>query len=208
MSKEKLQNKTCKELRELAKELDISDRWNVTKDILKESLQNKICKELRELAKELNISGRWNMTKDQLIDAILRAGVVENTEVVENANEFESAKDECKIDNHNDVEVEDKVEKKSANVNIDMARKMSYIENVEIGTLVAFRLSNGKVKSAKVIRKSTKNRKLKLETSYGAEYIVSYDDIIWVRTGKRWPRGVYNLLKGLVDENGKEEQKS
>jgi len=180
----------------------------------KENLQNKTCKELRELAKELNISGRWDMTKDQLIDAIdavLRAEVVENTEVVENANEFESAKDECKTDNHNDVEVEDKVEKKSANVNNNVnidTRKMSYIENVEIGTLVAFRLSNGKVKSAKVIRKSTKNRKLKLETSYGAEYIVSYDDIIWVRTGKRWPRGVYNLLKGLVDENGKEEQKS
>lgn len=170
----------------------------------KENLQNKTCKELRELAKELNISGRWGMTKDQLIDAILGAEVVENT----NKSESESAKDECKIDNHDVVEVEDKVEKKSANVDVDMAQKMPYIENVEIGTLVAFRLFNGKVKSAKVIRKSTKNRKLMLETDYGAKYIVSYDDIVWVRTGKRWPRGVYKLLKGLVDDNGKEEQKS
>jgi hypothetical protein len=173
----------------------------------RENLQKKTCKELREFAKELNISGRWDMTKDQLIDAILRAEVVENTEVVENANKSESAKDECKIDNHDVVEVEDKAEKKSANVDVDMAQKMQYIENVEIGTLVAFRLYNGKVKSAKVIRKSTKNRKLKLETDYGAKYIVSYDDIVWVRTGKRWPRGVYKLLKGLVDDNGKEEQK-
>lgn len=169
----------------------------------RENLQKKTCKELRELAKGMNISGRWDMTKDQLIDAILR--VVENT-VVENTNE--SAKEEYKIDNHGVVEVEDKVEKESASVNVNMAQKMPYIENVEIGTLVAFRLSNGKVKSAKVIRKSTKNRKLKLKTDYGAEYIVSYDDIVWVRTGKRWPRGVYKLLKGLVDENGKEEQKS
>lgn len=168
----------------------------------KEKLQNKTCKELRELAKELNISGRWDMTKDQLIDAILGAEVVENT------NKSESAKDECKIDNHDVVEVEAKAEKESANVDVDMAQKMPYIENVEIGTLVAFRLSNGKVKSAKVIRKSTKNRKLMLETDYGAKYIVSYDDIVWVRTGKRWPRGVYKLLKGLVDDNGKEEQKS
>lgn len=167
----------------------------------KEKLQNKTCKELRELAKELSITGRWDMTKNQLIDAILRAKVVKKT------NESESAKDECKIDNHDVVEVEDKVEKESANVVIDMAQKMPYIENVEIGTLVAFRLSNGKVKSAKVTRKSTKNRKLKLETDYGAEYIVSYDDIIWVRTGKRWPRGVYKLLKGLVNDNGKKEQK-
>ena len=169
----------------------------------KEILKNKTCKELRELAKDMNISGRWDMTKDQLIDAILRAEVVENT------NESESAKDKCKIDNQeNVVEVEDKVEKKSANVDVDMAQKMPYIENVEIGTLVAFRLFNGKVKSAKVIRKSTKNRKLMLETDYGAKYIVPYDDIVWVRTGKRWPRGVYKLLKGLVDDNGKEEQKS
>ena len=156
----------------------------------KEILQNKTCKELRELAKDMNISGRWDMTKDQLIDAILGA------EVLKKNDESESAKDECKIDNHDVVEAEDKVEKESANVDVD------------IGTLVAFRLSNGRVKSAKVTRKSTKNRKLKLETDYGAEYIVSFDDIVWVRTGKRWPRGVYKLLKGLVDENGKEEQKS
>ena len=168
----------------------------------KENLQNKTCKELRELAKGMNISGRWDMTKEQLIDAILGAEVVKTT------NESESAKDECKIDNHDIVEVEDKDEKKSTNVGVDMKQKMPYIENIEIGTLVAFRLSSGKVKSAKVTRKSTKNRKLKLETDYGAEYIVSYDDIVWVRTGKRWPRGVYKLLKGLVDENGKEEQKA
>ena len=168
----------------------------------KENLQNKTCKELRELAKDMNISGRWDMTKEQLIDAILGAEVVKTT------NESESAKDECKVDNHNIVEVENKDEKESANVNIDMKQKMPYIENIEIGTLVAFRLSSGKVKSAKVMRKSTKNRKLKLETDYGAEYIASYDDIVWVRTGKRWPRGVHKLLKGLVDKNGKEEQKS
>nr|CAI9751696.1 hypothetical protein YXRTKSLT_YXRTKSLT_CDS_0053 [uncultured phage]CAI9752479.1 hypothetical protein IPSYOLDY_IPSYOLDY_CDS_0053 [uncultured phage] len=166
----------------------------------KENLQNKTCKELRELAKDMNISGRWDMTKEQLIDAILGAEVVKTT------NESESAKDECKVDNHDVVEVEDKVEKESANVEVDMKQKMPYIENIEIGTIVAFRLSNGKLKSAKVMRKSTKNRKLKLETDYGAEYIVSYDDIVWVRTGKRWPRGVYNELKGLVS-NDKEEQK-
>lgn len=162
----------------------------------KEVLQSKTCKELRDLAKELNILRRWEMTKGELIEAILGAEVVKSTE------ENVSAKDESKVDNQvNNVEVEDKDEKKSANVEYDIKQKMPYIEKIEIGTLVAFRLSNGKVKSAKVIRKSTKNRKLKLETDYGAVYIVSYEDIIWVRTGKRWPKGVYKLLKGLVDSN-------
>ena len=34
MSKENLQNKTCKELRELAKDMNISGRWDMTKDQL------------------------------------------------------------------------------------------------------------------------------------------------------------------------------
>lgn len=176
----------------------------------KEKLQSKNCKELRELAKELNIHGRWDMTKTQLIEAILGAKDAENSK--QNDDVSESAKDEVKIDNQetnaNGVEVEDKNENKSADtVCVDMALKIRYIETAEIGTIVAFRLSNGKVKSAKITKRSTKNRKFKLETDYGAEYIVSYDDIVWVRTGKRWPRGVYKLLKG-VDNNGKEEEQS
>lgn len=167
----------------------------------KEKLQSKTCKELREIAKEMKISGRWDMTKEKLINAILGAEKVKKTK------ETKSANDEQKVDNHKFVEAKNKVEKEFASDNVDMDQKMLYIENVEIGTLVAFRLSSGKVKSAKVTRKSTKNRKLKLETNYGAEYIVSFDDIVWVRTGKRWPRGVYKLLKGLVDEDEKKEQK-
>lgn len=167
----------------------------------KENLQKKTCKELREQAKDLNISGRWDMTKIELIEAILRA---ENAETGNDKNL--SAKDEHKIDNQNGTEAENKNEKESASVKVDMRQKMPYIENVEIGTIVAFRLSNGKVKSAKVTKKSTKNRRLMLETEYGAEYIVSYDDIIWVRNGKRWPKGVYKLLKGTGGKNGKEQE--
>lgn len=173
----------------------------------KEFLESKTRKELRVIATDLKITGRWEMTKEQLIDAILRANSVENNSENTKPIEAESAKDENKVDNREceNVEAETKDENKSAGVKVNMEQKMSYIENVDIGTIVAFRLSNGKVKSAKVTRKSTKNRKLKLETDYGAEYIVSYDDVIWVRTGKRWPRGVYKLLKGQVDANGKEK---
>lgn len=177
----------------------------------KEILESKTCKELRKIATELEITGRWDMTKPQLIDAILRANSAECSEHEETADtNLQSANDECKIDNReNNVEAEDKVENESANVaKVNMEQKISYIENINIGTIVAFRLSNGKVKSAKVTNKSTKNRKLKLETEYGAEYIISYNDVIWVRTGKRWPRGVYTLLKGQVDANGKETIKA
>lgn len=177
----------------------------------REVLEAKGKKELRTIATELEITGRWDMTKEQLIDAILRAKSAKLSKQENMVNEnSQSANDECKVDNHEcvNVETEDKAENKSVGVKVNMEQKMSYIENIDIGTIVAFRLSNGKVKSAKVTRKSTKNRKLKLETDYGAEYIISYEDVIWVRTGKRWPRGVYKLLKGQVDANGKETIKA
>lgn len=170
----------------------------------KENLQSKTCKELRGRARELNIVGRWEMTKEQLIEAILG---VENAMDSDNMVGIDrSTNDEHKVDNlgaATGVVAEYKDENESAGAKAN-DQKMSYVEGVEIGTIVAFRLSSGKVKSAKVVKKSTKNRKLKLETDYGAEYIVSYDDIVWVRTGKRWPRGVYNLLKGLTTD-GKEQ---
>lgn len=80
-------------------------------------------------------------------------------------------------------------------------KKKHYFDNLEVGTLVAFTLPNGKTKSAKIVRIASKVKKVKVQTDYNAEYIVPYDSIIWVKTGKRWPRGVYNLLKG-VKENG------
>ena len=152
-----------------------------------ETLQSKNCKELREIAKGLKIQGRWDMTKEELITNIMAASENGKSDVDEINDQ--NITDECKSDDQ---------------VHINMEQKMRYIENVELGTIVAFRLANGRVKSAKVVKKSTKSRKLKLETNYNAEYIVSYDDIICVRTGKRWPKGVYELLKGKAD-NGKEK---
>lgn len=142
----------------------------------KENLQNKTCKELRELAKDMNISGRWDMTKDQLIDAILGA------EVLKKNDESESAK-----------------EKRNESVSI----KDGYIEKVNLGCLVAFETNTGKVSSAKIIKRSLKRRMLLLETEYKSVYKVSFNDVLWVKTGNRWPKGIYELLKGKAKLNEK-----
>lgn len=73
----------------------------------------------------------------------------------------------------------------------------NYIDEAEVGMLVAFRTDKGKVKSAKIIRKSSSEHKLLLETKYGAQFIVDYQDVIWVNTTGRWPRWVFNLMKGI-----------
>ena len=132
----------------------------------KESLENLTVVKLRAIAKEYNISGRWDMTKDELIIAITKA-------------------DESYIDKSSD--------------------KMKYIEEAVIGSIVAFKIDESKAKSAKIVQKSSKKRKLKLETEYGATFIVPYESVVWVKTGNRWPRGVYEMLKGSSNE--KEEVK-
>ena len=146
-------------------------------------------KQLRERAKELNISGRWDMTKAQLIEAITRAESteVEPTEATENVGgitRVKSATEEIVNDNNE-------------------GNRTKYIENVTIGTIVAYKVSDTKAKSAKVIKKSTSDRKLLVESSYGAQSTISFDDVIWVKTGKRWPKGVYQMLRG--ENNAKVE---
>lgn len=154
----------------------------------KEELQAlKVC-ELKAICKERGIkhyNGKSCFRKSELIDAILISEEKVNSTT-------ESVKDEnC---GHMDVSEDKKP------VEVDMVQKIPYIEGATKGTLVAFRLPNGKVKSAMVVKKSTQNRKLMVETSYGAQHVIRYDDVVWVRFGKRWPRGVYTLLKGQVED--------
>lgn len=74
--------------------------------------------------------------------------------------------------------------------------KNDRIQNAPIGTIVAFKAPGGRVRSAKIKLRSTAKKRLLVCTEYNAEYNISYDDVIWVKSGKRWPKGVYNLLKG------------
>lgn len=151
-------------------------------------------RELMRMATTMGIKGSWDMKKAEVVDAILRA---------------EDAKDGGATAGEQSAKVNDETDNHGTHGNhangetaIDMAKKMPYIEDADAGTLVAFKLPNGKVKSAKIVKKSSKSRRLMLETAYGAQHIVSYDDIVWVRTGKRWPSGVYRQLKGMVESDG------
>jgi len=71
--------------------------------------------------------------------------------------------------------------------------KDDYIRNLEIDALVAFR-NEGKMLSAKVV--SIQQEQVKVETKNGSIYNIQKADIAWVKTGGRWPSGIYNALKG------------
>lgn len=70
-----------------------------------------------------------------------------------------------------------------------------YIDEVSVGDIVAFRTSNFSVKSAKVVRKSSADKKLLLETKYGKQFFIDFNDVLWVNTNGYWPKWVYNLMK-------------
>lgn len=150
-------------------------------------------------------------TKEQLVDEILSKTEEQKTEKSVNNDDEEWQQPNDETEKSESAELEEKTEN---DISTELTeeqkaekekKKKAYIESVKIGTLVAFTSYTGKVKSAKVTKRSTKNRKLKVETKYGAEFIISYDDVIWVRTNKRWPKGVYQLLKGVVDNEEVEE---
>ena len=139
----------------------------------REDLQTKTVKDLRDLAKTLNIVGRWDMNKTQLIDAILETEKAENSKV--NVKE-KATKNIQKNDEAKDTD--------------------AYVLNAAIGTLVAFKIQGRKPNTGKIVKRSVERRMLLLETQYGKKYKVPFADVLWVKTGERWPRGVYNLLKG------------
>ncbi len=180
----------------------------------REELTEKKKNEIMGIAKDLGLpryKGKKELTKDELIDSILGVNNNDTQKVTSVSDEkTEAVKSEVKKEKEKLDKKEVKVVEETKKLNEKkrelseeekLKKKYSYIEGANIGTLVAFKSDTGKVKSAMIVKRSTKNRKFKLETRYGAQFIVSFDDIVWVRTNKRWPKGVYQLLKG-IDEMG------
>lgn len=139
--------------------------------VLRKELEGKNARDLMKMATALGIKGAWDMKKAQVIERIIFVKTQENAETAKEENEKDDSVDE---------------------------RKMRYIEDVEVGTLVAFKdNASGKVRSAKVLKKSSSKRKLMVETEYGASFVIPFTDVLWVKTGTRWPRGIFLLLKGM-----------
>lgn len=78
-----------------------------------------------------------------------------------------------------------------------MRTKQSYINSLEPDQLVAFkhgdRLISAKV--AEVNKEADEVTSILVVTKNGSRYVVKPEDISWVKTGSRWPAGIYNALK-------------
>ena len=175
---EELQEMKKVEVQNIAKDLGIP-RFTTTKARTKEELISDI------LAKQNNGDDEVEETKEE--------PVTETPEVHdEDDSQVECSPKESKVVS----EVKKLKEKKNLSDEERAAKKQKYIDDAKVGTLVAFKTDTGKVKSAMIMKRSTTKRKFLVETQYGQQYKISFDDVIWVRTNKRWPKPVYLLLKG------------
>ena len=75
--------------------------------------------------------------------------------------------------------------------------KEDYIKNLEVGVLIAFKVGE-KMMSAKVLE--VRQDDAKVECKNGSIYYVGKGSIIWVKTGNRWPSGIFNALRNNVSE--------
>lgn len=141
-------------------------------------LNKKTCKELREIAKHYGVTGRWDMNKQQLIIAIEDASGFTDDEIM-----FEG---DCIIKEEDSIQSEgsQKVSKTT----------LEYLISAEVGTLVAFKRNSSKdiAMSGKFI--SFENGKVTVESKKGTIFKLNPENIIWVKTGERWPKWVFNLF--------------
>ena len=85
-------------------------------------------------------------------------------------------------------------------VSIEKERgRYKYIQNAKTGTIIAFKVTETKAFSGMVIQ--LYEDAFDVETKNGRRFNVPHDSVIWVKTNGRWPKAVYDALKG-VQSNG------
>lgn len=169
--------------------------------VTRENLNEMNVENLRKYASSVGVKKIRSFKKAELIEEVIKVcseeDVTDDIGSVDNLSsqpvEVLTDEDLTNFDEFEETKVIDEVEQAN--------KHLEYIENAEVGTIVAFRVGD-KVKSAKIINRSSARRKLKLETAYGRIYVVDYDDIIWVKTSSRWPRGVYELFSKVKNSKG------
>ena len=152
-------------------------------------LENMTKENVAKVAKDLGVKrykGKSMLSKKELIDGICKA-----------MESNDDAADAQKAINEAGEQVKEIV--------IDREVKDKRILSAPIGTLIAFHEpETGKLNTAKLTNRNKTKKLIKCETQYGKEFLISFSDVVWTKTGSRWPKSIYNELKGKKADAGKE----
>lgn len=157
-------------------------------------LENMNKTEVAKVAKDFGVKrykGKSMLSKKELIDGICKA-LESNDDAADVQKAIKEAGEQVKNEVKNEIVVDRKV-------------KDERILSAPIGTLIAFHEpETGKLNTAKLTNRNKTKKLIKCETQYGKEFLISFSDIVWTKTGSRWPKSIYNELKGKKANAGKE----
>ena len=157
----------------------------------------KVKSDLLPLAKELGVIGRHDMNKQTLIENVyvklnaknaitkVASTTINNIEVADIAAKYVSAFGEDSPS----------FEKFATKPKREIKSKQMYQERAQIGQLVAFKVHNTKAFSGKIVE--MRLNKYVIETKNGVKYTIVKERVVWYKVDRKWPRWVYNLLKGI-----------
>ena len=153
-------------------------------------LENMTKENVAKVAKGLGVKrykGKSMLSKKELIDGICKA-----MESNDDAADVQKAINEAGEHVKNEIVINREVKDKR-------------ILSAPIGTLIAFHEpETGKLNTAKLTNRNKTKKLIKCETQYGKEFLISFSDVVWTKTGSRWPKSIYNELKGKKADAGKE----
>ena len=153
-------------------------------------LENMTKENVAKVAKGLGVKrykGKSMLSKKELIDGICKA-----MESNDDAADVQKAINEAGEHVKNEIVIDREVKDKR-------------ILSAPIGTLIAFHEpKTGKLNTAKLTNRNKTKKLIKCETQYGKEFLISFSDVVWTKTGSRWPKSIYNELKGKKENAGKE----
>lgn len=133
--------------------------------------------QLMPIAKARGIVGRWSMTKAELIRAI----------------EATEPKESIMLEEETSTEDDRGLQQTTSD----------YLDNIGEGTILAFKVDTRKGQialSGKLVRKYD-NDEFLIATKQGTHFRVQKSNILWVKTGRRWPKWVFEQF-GCVPEEG------
>ena len=73
-----------------------------------------------------------------------------------------------------------------------MKTREEYLSTLSVGNIVAFKVDDNMF-SGKVENIECSN--ITIKTKNGSVYYPNLSEIIWIKNGSHWPKGIYNALK-------------
>jgi hypothetical protein len=160
----------------------------------KNALESLTVSKLLEIAKTKDIKGRHHMKKAELIDAIVNSevrGVEMNVVIIDESTVMTK---DIEKDLVSSVEWDIELDNKKQEPQREVRQKYTYVDSAKIGMLIAFKVNDTKVLSGMI--DEIHKHEFVVTTRNGIRFTIRKNNVIWVKTGTRWPKGVYQALRG------------